>query len=129
MFAIGRIAACAAAAAFVGLGGYGHSAQAEPVERLGPVGPNDTITTTVGNKGLIAFYEQSGLHCSLYAVVYTLDDESGASAVQVRMKLDARQVINIDGSGEKSLALQCGDHADTLSIVDMDTLVAGASQH
>ncbi len=113
----------------VGLGGYSLPARAqELVQRLGPVGPDDTILTTVGNKGVIAFYEPNGTHCSLYAVVFTLGDESGASATQVRMKLDARQIINIDGTGDKSLGLQCGDFAKMLSVVDPATQVAGASE-
>ena len=81
----------------------------DPIQHLGPVGPDEAITTTFGSKGVIAFYEPDGAHCGLYAVVYNREDESGATAVQVRMSLNARQVVNIDGADQKSLSLQCGD--------------------
>ena len=80
--------------------------------------------TTFGSKGVIAFYEPDGTHCGLYAVVYSLNDESGASAAQVRIRLNARQVVNIDGADNKSVSLQCGDYAEMLKIVDPSTLVA-----
>src|SRR6476659_4417466 len=88
MFALRKLAICASIGT-LSLGGYGLPARAqELVQRTGPVGPYDTIMTTVGNKGLTAFYEPDGTHCKLYAVVFTLGDESGASATQVRMQLD-----------------------------------------
>jgi hypothetical protein len=80
--------------------------------------------TTFGGNGVIAFYEPDGAHCGLYAVVYNLADESGASAAQIRISLNAGQIVNIDGPDSKSLSLQCGDSAETLQIVDSSSLVA-----
>jgi hypothetical protein len=109
----------AALGSFVVLGGFGLAARGEePIQNLGPVAAREPITTTFGNKGVIAFYEPDGTHCGLYAVVYNLSDESGASAAQFRVSLNARQVVNIDSPDNKSLSLQCGDHAEMLSIVD-----------
>ena len=108
----------AAAGAFVLATATAPSNADERVQRLGPVGPHDTIMTTFGTKGVIAFYEPDGTHCGLYAVVYNVADESGASAAQIRVSLNARQVVNIDGADQKSLSLQCGDNAATLRIVD-----------
>src|SRR5512143_2795657 len=85
------------------------------VERPGPVGPHDTIMTTFGSKGVIAFYEPDGTHCGLYAVVYDVADESGASAAHIRMSLNARQVVTIDSPDHKSLTLTCGENAESLS--------------
>ena len=127
MFALRKLAICASIGT-LSLGGYGLPARAqELVQRTGPVGPYDTIMTTVGNKGLTAFYEPDGTHCKLYAVVFTLGDESGASATQVRMQLDSNQIINIDGTGERSVGLRCGDAAKLLSVVDPTTQFAGAA--
>jgi hypothetical protein len=85
------------------------------VERPGPVGPHDTIMTTFGNKGVIAFYEPDGTHCGLYAVVYNLDDESAASAAQIRLSLNAQQAVTVDSPDHKSLTLTCGENAESLS--------------
>jgi hypothetical protein len=125
MFTLSKIATRTTLCSFVVLCGFGLSAHAEePVKNLGPVPAHQPIVTTFGNKGLIAFYEPDGTHCGLYAVVYNLADETGASAAQVRVSLNARQVINIDSPDNNSLSLQCGDYAETLKIVDPSTLVA-----
>ena len=114
---------------FAILGGFGLPALGdEAIQNLGPVKAHEPIMTTFGNKGVIAFYEPDGVHCGLYAIVYNLADESGASAAQFRVSLNAGQVINIDSPDSKSLSLQCGDHADTLSIVDSTTLAAAWPQ-
>ena len=130
MFALSKIGRCAAIGIFIVLCGFGTPARAgDPIEHRDPVGPDEAITTTFGNKGVIAFYESDGTHCALYAVVYNRGDESGASGVQVRMSLDARQVVNIDGADQKSLSLQCGDKAEALRIIEPNTWVtAGATQ-
>jgi hypothetical protein len=85
------------------------------VERPGPVGPHDTIMITFGNKGVIAFYESDGTHCGLYAVVYNLADDSGASAAQIRLSLNAQQVVTVDSPDHKSLTFTCGENAESLS--------------
>jgi len=124
MFSLSKFATYAVLGTLV-VGGFGLPARAEDrVEHLGPVGPREPILTTFGGKGVIAFYEPGGSHCGLYAVVYNLSDESGATAARVRISLSARQVVNIDGPDNKSLSLQCGDHAETLRIVDSTALVA-----
>ena len=61
-------------------------------------------------------------------MVYNLSDESGASAAQFRISLNARQVVNIDSPDNTSLSLQCGDYAETLRIVDPTALVANWPQ-
>ena len=128
MFTLSKIATCAVLGNLV-VGGFGLPACAEEqVEHLGPVGPHEPILTTFGSKGVIAFYEPDGAHCGLYAVVYNLSDESGASAAQFRISLNARQVVNIDSPDNKSLSLQCGDYAETLRIVDSTAIVANWPQ-
>ena len=124
MFSLSKIAACAVLGPLV-VGGFGLPARAdELIEHLGPVGAHEPILTTFGNKGVIAFYEPDGTHCGLYAVVYNLSDESGASAAQIRISLNAGQVVNIDSPDNKSLSLQCGEYGETLRIVDSTAVVA-----
>jgi len=119
MFTLSKIAACTTLSTFILLAGLGHPARAEgPVQNLGPVPAHVPIVTTFGNKGVIAFYEPDGTHCGLYAVVYNLADESGASAAQVRLSLNAGQIVNLDSPDNQSLSLQCGNSAEALKIVD-----------
>jgi hypothetical protein len=92
-----------------------HSSQ-RPV-RLGPVGPEEPILTTAGDKNVIAFYEPVEGNCNLYVVLNERTDESGASATQIRVRLRPRQIAHIDTVHHKSLNLQCGDNSDTLAIV------------
>ena len=114
----------AAAGAFVLATATAPSNADERVQRLGPVGPHDTIMTTFGTKGVIAFYEPDGTHCGLYAVVYDVADESGASAAQIRLSLNARQVVTIDSPDNKSLTLKCGENAESLAAIDANDQVA-----
>ena len=85
----------------------------EIAQNLGPVGPNEPIVTTVGDKRIIAFYEGGTGRCGLNAVVWNRADESGASAAGFRVSLGARQIIRVFSAYDKSLVLQCGDKAET----------------
>lgn len=129
MFTVSKIATCATLGTFVVLGGFALPARAEePIQNLGPVPAHVPIVTTFGNKGVIAFYEPDGTHCGLYAVVYNLADESGASATRVRLSLNAGQLVNLDSPDNDSLSLQCGDSAEALKIVDSDVVATNWPQ-
>ena len=129
MFTLGKIATCATLGIFVVLGGFGPPARAEePIQNLGPVKAHEPIMTTFGNKGVIAFYEPDGAHCGLYAIVYNLADDSGASAAQVRLSLNSGQIVNFDSPDNQSLSLQCGDSAETLKVVDSNNVAANWPQ-
>ena len=96
MFALSRLSIWAAVGGLVILGGYSLPVRGEePVQNLGPVGPNEAILTSVGNK---------------------------------RFSLNADQRVFIDSPDHKSVALECGDFADTLKIVENKLLTAGAAQ-
>jgi len=99
----------------------------ELTEVLGPVGPNDPISTTVGRKGVLAFYEADGGHCGMHIVMWDRDDVSGQSAAGFRVTLDPRQVVHIDTAQNKSLGLQCGNAADTLAIVETGSVYAAGA--
>ena len=125
MFTLSKIAVCTTLGTFALLGGFAGGARAEePIQNLGPVPAHVPIVTTFGSKGVIAFYEPDGTHCGLYAIVYNLADESGATAARVRLSLNAGQTVNIDGPDSKSLGLQCGDSAEALRIVNSDAVAA-----
>ena len=64
-----------AAGAFVALTAASLPARAdELVQNLGPVGPNEPILTTFGNKRVIAFYEPDNGHCAINVVVWDKTD-------------------------------------------------------
>jgi hypothetical protein len=96
-------------------------------QNLGPVGPHEPILTTVGNKRVIAFYVQNGGHCAVNAVVWDRSDTEADSAARVRVSLSPRQMVHIDSPENDSLNLQCGEHANTLSIVDTSYRIAFGS--
>ena len=100
----------------------------ELAQNLGPVGPNEPILTTVGNKRVIAFYVPGGGQCTINVVVWDRTDASGDSAARVRLSLNPRQMVHIDSAENKSLNLQCGESADTLAVVDNGKFIAGAAQ-
>ena len=65
-----KLLSFAAAGALVALTAASASARSEerPV-RLGPVGPNEPIITTVGNKNIIAFYAPGDGHCNIQVMM------------------------------------------------------------
>ena len=97
----------------------------ELVQNLGPVGPHDPILTTVGSKRVIAFYEPNSGHCAFRAVVWNTTDVNVDSSSGFQADLNPRQMVRIDTAENQSLKLQCGDNAESLSIVDMNFVAAG----
>jgi hypothetical protein len=63
-------------------------------------------------------------------VVYdkTDADTGQTTAARVRVDLNPRQMVHIDSTDNKSIDLQCGDYADTLSLVDSKMVAAKASE-
>jgi hypothetical protein len=94
-------------------------------QNLGPVGPYDPILTSVGNKRVIAFYEPKNGRCDFRAVVWSVTDEND-SVTRFQADLYPQQMVRIDATADKSLSLQCGDHADQLSIVDTSRIIAAS---
>jgi len=121
----------AAAGAFVALTAFGLPARAdELVQHLGPVGAHEPILTTFGNKRVIAFYEPENGRCAINAVVYdkTDADTGVTTAARFRVSLNPREIVHIDSTDNKSINLQCGDRAETLSLIDNGELVAFGMQ-
>ena len=125
MFALSRVSRLVAVGGLVILGGYSLPTYADELaQNVGPVGPHEAILTTVGSKRLIAFYEPDGANCGLNVVMWDSADENDDSPARVRVSLMARQTVHIDSADNKSINLQCGDHAETLTLVDTNKLVA-----
>ena len=120
----------AAASAIVALTAVSTPSRAdELIQFLGPVGPNEALLATIGNKRVIAFYEPDNGHCAVNAVVYdkTDADTGMTTAARFRVSLNPREVVHIDSADNesvKSLNLQCGKNAEKLTIIDTDSLVA-----
>ena len=96
-------------------------------QNLGPVGPHEPILATVGNKRVIAFYEPRSGQCGMHVVVWNSADTSGESVARVRVSLDPQQMVHIDSADNKSIDLKCGDYAETLSLIETNTLVTATS--
>ena len=127
-----RILSFATASAIAALAAGNTSTRAEELpQRLGPVGPNDTILMTFGSKRAIAFYEADNGRCAVNAVVYEKTDaDTGlTTATRVRVSLNPRAIVHIDSSDNETMSLQCGDRAKTLKVVDPKAFIAaGAAQ-
>lgn len=93
-------------------------------QNLGPVGPNEPILATVGNKRVIAFYAPGTGTCNVQAVIWNGDDTDAATAAGIRVSLDPGQTASIDSPENKSLTLRCGDYAETLATVDTEHRLA-----
>jgi hypothetical protein len=97
------------------------------VQNRGPVGPHEPILATVGGKRVIAFYEPRSGQCGMHVVVWNSADASGESAARVRVSVDPRQMVHVDSADSKSIDLRCGDHAETLSLIESNTLLTATS--
>jgi len=119
----------AAASAFVLNAANGPAYAEEPLQNLGPVGPNGPILTTVGGKRVIAFYQGDGGHCGVHIVLWDRNDISADSAARLRVTLGPLQLVHIDTAENGSLNLRCGERADSLAVIDAPQYVtAGAAQ-
>ena len=101
----------------------------ELVQNLGPVGPHEAILTEVGSERVIAFYEPDNGRCAVHAVVFDKTDAHTGmtTAARVRISLEPSQIVHIDSAQKeslKSLNLQCGENAEKLAIIDLDSAVA-----
>ena len=106
-----------------------HTRADELAENSGPVGPHEPILTEVGSERVIAFYEPDNGRCAVHAVVFDKTDAytGMTTAARVRVSLNPRETVHIDSADNesvKSLNLQCGENAEKLAIIDLDSAVA-----
>lgn len=115
----------AAAGALVVLAGNVPARSSERPVRLGPVGADEPIMTTVGDKNVIAFYRPVDGHCNIYVVTCNRNDDSGAQ--QVRASVSPRQIVYID-SADNTLNLKCTESAMSLAVVDSDGRIVSGTK-
>jgi hypothetical protein len=78
---------CVVAGALVALVTGGMTARADELaEHLGPVGTNDTILATFGNKRIIAFFERDNGRCAVSAVVFEKTDADTGMTTGARIR-------------------------------------------
>jgi hypothetical protein len=74
---------------------------------------------------VIAFFEPNTGHCSLNAVVWdNLAADPSESAKRVRVSIGPGEIIQIDSAKQESVNLQCGSNAETLAVIDTESVVA-----
>ena len=128
MFPPARILSLAAASALLALTAVNISAHAEElVQNLGPVGPNEPILTTVGNKRILAFFEPGNGYCAIQAVIWNTTDLKEDTTSRVRTNLNPGQLMIFDTPDNKTLKLQCGDKAERLAIIENQEFVAAGA--
>ena len=128
MFPLARLLSLAAASALLALTAVNISAHAEElVQNLGPVGPNEPILTTVGNKRILAFFEPGNGYCAIQAVIWNTTDLNEDTTSRVRTNLNPGQLMIFDTPDNKTLKLQCGDKAERLAIIENQEFVAAGA--
>jgi len=114
----------AAAVGFSALASAPTSAN-EMVQNLGPVPPHEGLLAAVGSMHVIAFFEPGDGRCIISAVVWDdLGPDPGESAKRIRVSVGEREVVHIETARQESLNLQCGAKAETLAIIDIESLSA-----
>jgi len=114
----------AAAAGFSALASTPTSAN-EMVQNLGPVPAHEGLLAAVGSMHVIAFFEPGDGRCIISAVVWDdLGPDPGESAKRIRVSVGEGELVHIDTARQESLNLQCGSKAETLAIVDVESLSA-----
>jgi hypothetical protein len=110
-----------AAGALLALAASATSANANEIfQKSGPVGPEEPILVTVGQKHIIAFFVPGNGQCNVQAVIWNADDLEAKSAAGLRINLNPAQTALIDSSATQTLTLKCSDDADSLSAIESD---------
>jgi len=90
---------------------------------FGPVGPNEPILATFGDKRMIAYYTPDGDTCAVSAVVFdTSANGGGETSTRVRMDLHPGEIFNLEGVGDQTVMLTCGPNASMLTVLNRGDL-------
>ena len=117
MLAFSRIQTAAGALVVLMAAGTPTHADQQVVQNLGPVGPHEPIITTVGNKSVVAFYSPDRGNCAVHVVEWNSADVNAESTAGFQTSLSPGQMAAINAAENRSLYLQCGEHAESLAIV------------
>ena len=104
-------------------------ASAADQANLGPVGPNEPILATIGNKRVIAYYEANGDLCDVSAVVFDVSAAGGGHAsTRVRVSLHPGELFHVDAVGDEQVMLTCGPNAAMLMVLNRGELVTRSAK-
>jgi hypothetical protein len=99
------------------------SAEDKNRANLGPVGPNEPILATFGDKRVIAYYEPDGDTCEVSAIVFDMSPNGGGEAsTRVRLDLHQGEILNLDTMGDRRVMLTCGPNASMLTVLNRGEL-------
>lgn len=91
---------------------------------LGPVGPNEPILATFGDKRMVAYYEPDGDTCSVSAVLFdTSPNGGGEASTRVRVELHPGEIFNLDAVADRRVMLTCGPNASMLTVLNRGELL------
>jgi len=91
---------------------------------LGPVGPNEPILATFGDKRMVAYYEPSGGTCAVSAVVFDASPNGGGEkSTRVRVVLHPGELFNLDLVKDERVMLTCGPNASMLTVLNRGELL------
>src|SRR5262245_5613585 len=125
MFPLSQVLKIAVGAAILALSAANHIARADDlIQNLGPIRAHEPIIATVGSKRVVAFYVPGNGGCNVQAVIWNGNDTDANTAAGIRVSLNPGQTTSIESPENKSLALRCGDYAESLAVVDADHQVA-----
>jgi hypothetical protein len=95
---------------------------------FGPVGPNEPIIATIGDKRLIAYYEPDGDTCNVSAVVFDASSAGRREApARVRVALHPGDLFFLDGADERRAILTCAPKAGMLTVLNSHELLTQAA--
>ena len=110
-----------AAASVLTVLAFTHMASAADQTRanLGPVGPNEPILATVGEKRVIAYYERDDGKCEVSVVVFDASPKGGGrGSMRVRVALHPGELFNLDSVEGQRVVLTCGPNANLLTVLN-----------
>jgi len=109
-----------AAASVLTVLAFTHMASADEARaNLGPVGPNEPILATVGDKRMIAYYERDDGKCAVSAVMFDASTAGGGLAsTRVRLVLHPGEIFNFDDVKGQRVVLTCGPNAGLLTVLN-----------
>lgn len=119
-----------AAASVLTVLAFTHMASADEARtNLGPVGPNEPILATVGEKRVIVYYERDDGNCAVSAVVFDASPNGGGrGSVRVRVALHPGEIFNLDGVDGQRVVLTCGPDASLLTVLNRGELLTRSAK-
>jgi hypothetical protein len=100
----------------------------EAQSNLGPVGPNEPIIATIGDKRLIAYYEPDGDTCNVSAVVFDTSSAGRREApARVQVALHPGDLFFLDGVDQRRAVLTCAPKAGMLTVLNSHELLTQAA--